>query len=46
MSAVVMRSAPGEPTASAVPEALRPVVGAMLDASRVPGGDGVNARDG
>jgi hypothetical protein len=37
MSAVVMRSAPGEPMASTRPSPVRPVVGAMFDASLVPG---------
>ena len=37
-SAVVMRSAPGLPIASAAPSARRPTVGAMLLARRVPGG--------
>ena len=32
-----MRSAPGEPMASTRPSRVRPVVGAMFDASRVPG---------
>ena len=40
MRAVVIRSAPGEPTASTRPSAVRPVVGAMFDASRVPGARG------
>ena len=39
--AVVIRSAPGEPIASAEPSSWRPTVGAMLDSSRVPGGSRV-----
>jgi hypothetical protein len=35
--AVVMRSAPGLPIASAEPSRARPTVGAMLLASRAPG---------
>ena len=37
MSAVVIRSAPGDPTAMQSPTSFRAVAGAMLDASRVPG---------
>ena len=34
----MIRSAPGEPIASALPSVCRPTVGAMFDGSRVPGG--------